>query len=668
MTTFIVSLFLSLAFAQSGSKDWKLVKETDAVMQVPVCRAYTQVSSNLPVAVELSISFPQHFDRAPMMILKVPANSGIQRAVVPLTAREQEDFLIFQAVTDPAGKDMLWYVPVQMEKLTDIIVGNSYLPLKFTKDGKEVNGRLSLNGSSATMNQVAACLKVSDYLPRKFFKELNTAAGSAPLGPDQTVQQLMIYVDHAFAHFQAIAQAEADLKKLRDANKTLLQQEADAIRQLTTAQTNLDRAQAAVDATTLKISNGEERLRLIPGEIAALQAQKPAAQQLYDQKKAAFEPLRQRAAELQADINSASNRVDTAEANIADAESTIASGQRKIRELEREADDLERKIRDLDNQMPALQRRENELQSKLNSYSVEFEKQRILSRDSSYQSLRNERPNVESSIRQKQGDLNHAQGRLRWAEGELRKCKASPNPQCANEENLVNQLSGEVSRLSSEVSSLQSRLSQIDSEMRNIEFRAEREAQWGRDQIVNELNQVSRELGELRSERERASNRLRDIQGFEIPRWQREVRDAQNDLPGYQRDLAAAQREFNNAVAALRNYKISVNYDAVKKEHDDAKAALDAITNGILNRQNEERQLNRDLPTWRNQLVTQQREVARLTPIRDAAKTKLDGIQAQLKTFREQEAAQVKAIETFRLQYDELRKLYQTLATLLLNS
>ncbi len=664
--TFLLSLLLSFSFAQTGSKDWKLIQETDAVLQVPVCRAFTQVSTNLPVAVELSVSFPTQFDRPPMMILKVPAGSGVERAVIPLTSREQEDFLIFQAVSDPSQTDKLWYVPIQMEKLVDIIIGNNFLPVKFTKDGKEASGRISLTGSAATMNQVATCLKSGAILPTRFFRELNTAAGSAPLGPDQSVQQLMKYVDDAFTHFKAIAKAEEDLAKLRKDNKGLLQQEADALKQLTVAQNNLDRSTAAATATRSKINNGEERLRLIPVEIADLQVQKPAAQQIFDQKKAAFEPLRQRVQELQADINAGQRRIDEAKSNISGAERTIRNGESELRDLEREADGHMRTIREIDRDLPSLQRRESDLQTQLNSYSVENEKQRILSRDSSYQNLRNERPRIEQDLRQKRGELQFAQKRARDAETELRRCLAKPNPQCSAEESAARAAQDDVRRIEGELNQLQNRLQNIDAQMRQLEDRAERQAQNGRDEIVNELRQVSSQLGELRARRETASNRLRDIQGFEIPRYQREVRDAQNALPGYRRELADAERDFNVAVAALRNYKVTVNYDSAKKEFDDAKAALDGLNSAITAKQSEERQITRDLPGWRSTLVSQEREVARVTPIRDAAKSKLDGIQTQLQGFREQEKALLEALTVLRPQYDELRKLYQTLASVLL--
>lgn len=663
---FILSLFVSLAFAQSGSKDWKLVRETDAVLQVPVCRAFTQVAANLPIPVELSLSFPTQFDRAPMMILKVPGNSGISRAVVPLTSREQEDFLVFQAVSDPSETDKLWYVPIQMEKLVDIIIGNNFLPVKFTKDGKESSGRISLSGSAATMNQVATCLKSNTILPTKFFRELNTAAGTAVLGEDQSVQQLIKYVDDAFAIFKAIAKTEDDLKKLRDANKGLLQQEADASKKLESAQINLDRAQAAADGSRAKIANGEERLRRIPGEIAEWEAKKPAAEQLFEQKKAAFEPLRVRAQELQSDINSAQRRVDVAEANINRAQSSIRNGEAKLRELEREADVHMRTIREIDNDLPDLQRRESDLQVQLSSYSVENEKQKILSRDSGYQRLRQEKNQTEQELRQKRGELQFAQRRLREAEEDLRRCKAKPNPQCSNEENAVQRGQGEVRRLDGEVDQLQSRLRNIDWQMQRSEEQAERQAQAGRDRLVNELREVSSELAEARAKRESASNRLRDIQGFEIPRYQREVRDAQNDLPILRRQLSQFQSDFNRAVTELREYKASVQYDRIKKEFDEAKRALDDINGEIVDRRTEERQIQRDLPGWRTTLANQEKEVLRLTPIRDAARTKLEGIQAQLAQFRQEEKTFLDSLAVLRPQYDELRKLYQTLATLLL--
>jgi len=797
------AVLLSSTFVQAQTfRDWKVVQETDAVLQVPVCRAYTQVVSNLPIPVELSLSFPTAFDKVPTMILKVPGNSLILKAVVPLSSRESEDFLTFQAVSDPTQQDKLWYVPIQMEKLVDIIIGNNTLPLQFTLANKEESGRISLTGSTAAMRQIATCLRVSEILPRKFFKELNTAAGSANLGPDQSVTQLMLYVDQAFTHFQEMAKTDADLAKLRQSMRPLVTQETDAQNKLNTAQANLDRATATMNATAEKIRNGELRLQQIPAEIQALQAQKPAADQLLAQKKAAFDPLRAERQRLQANIDSAQRDVSFAENAIDSRERLIRDNESKISNLQSEANRLDREVDSLQQELSRLERRKSELEADLASYNVELEKQKILQNNGRYQQLKNEKAGLPQQIRQKRQDLNQAQSRLQRAEAALRTCRGNvtnptcdnekqavrqaenhvqraqdklnrcqggnsrdcrekeravrqaerqvqkaeqdlrrceaggnstnpnincdafktalerekaeltraqaelatcqataPNcdaertelnqaqaqlqsakqvlrqcesnvvvPRCDAEENEVNAARREVNQLQNELNNLESRLNSIDSEISRIETDAQNQAARGHQELADELRRVAGQVADKRSEKERAEDRIREINNSEIPNLRNEISRAQGELPGLRRDLANAQRDLSNAQSEYRRWKASVDYDRIEREYLDAKKAVDDIVNGIASKQSEQTQINRNLPTWRQQLTQQTAEVNRLTPLRDTAKTKLDGIQTQLAPMRAQEKTMTDLLATLKPQYEELRKLYQTLAKLLLGS
>ncbi len=796
--------------AETIFRDWRVTTETDAVMKVSVCRAYTQISTNLPFPVELSLSFPALFDRVPMMVLKLPANSAIARATIPFSSTDNEDLLIFQAVTDPAQKDLLWYVPVQMEKMVDIIIGNNALPLKFTQGGKEVAGRISLTGSTAALDQIARCLKVNEILPTKFFKELNTAAGSAPLGSDQSVAQLMIYVDQAFAHYREMIKTDTVLVKLRENMRALVQQETEALRALSAAQGNLDRATATAAVTREKIRAGEQRLIEIPGEIQTLQQQKPAAEQLLAQKKAIYDPIRQQVMQLERDIDSSESDVNSYSRAIRDRENTINNNNHQISRLQSEANQLDREVDDIDRELGPLERRKSQLEADLASYNVELEKQKILNSNSRYSSLRSERESLARDIRQKRQELNtaenrlaraqeklrlcqshtttptcdaeknevsQAQNQLRSAQENLRSCESAPAPRCDGqknqveaarvrmqqaredlrrcerqpgqgqgqqgdprpnpncnpqkqalaqaeadfqiareqlrqcestsgpncenekrevrqsqnqldrsqdqlrqclshvqvpscdaEKNEVNQVSGEVSRLQSEVNNSESRLSSVNLEINRLEAEAQNQAIRGHDNLANELRRVAGEIADKRTAKERANDRIREINNSEIPRLQQEVSRAQGELPGLRSNLAAAQRELNRANAELQRYKSSVDYDRVGREYLAARRALDIIVNGISDKQNEQAQINRNLPGWRTQLQAQEREVARLTPIRDAAKTKLDGIQGQLEPARRQEKSLMDLMATLKLQYDELRKLYQTLANKLLSA
>lgn len=660
-----VSLIPTFVHAQNF-RDWRVVQETDAVLQVPVCRAYTQVTSNLPIAVELSLSFPTAFDHPPIMILKVPGNSQIQRAVVPFSSREIEDLLIFEAVTDPTQQDKLWYVPVQMEKMVDIIIGNNNLPLQFVLANKEEAGRISLSGSAAAMNQIARCLRVDEILPTRFFKELNTEAGQAPLGPDQSVGQLMKYVDQAFAHYRSIAKTEDDLKKLRATMRTLLSQEAEAQRGFNSAQAALDRATQAAGVTREKIRKGEERLQQIPGEVQTLQQQKTAAEQLMAQKKAAYDPLRQQAAPYERAVDQARSEVNSISREIRERESTISEGNAKIARLQNEARRLDGEIDDLDRQIGPLERKKSELETDLAAYNIEWEKQKILNNDWRYRNLKDERERIRRELPAKRGDLQRERQELNRAEAALRNCLSRPNPQCAAEQAEVDRNRNSVNRLENEVRNLESRLSSVDRDLDRLEWDAQNEAARGRDRIADELRRVAGEVADKRSAKERAQDRAREINSFEIPGLQREVSQAQSQLPGLRRDLGQAQRELATAETDLQRWKTSVDFDRIEREFVDARKSVQQIGAAIAERQEEQAQITRNLPGWRSQLQREEREVTRLTAPRDTAKTKLDGIQAQLAPYRAQEKNLTDALAVLKPQYDELRALYQTLAKTLL--
>lgn len=660
------AVFSTSVYAQSGSKDWHLVQETDPVLQIPVCRAYTNVTSNLPVPVELSLSFPSQFDHAPMMILKLPANSQIERAVVPLTSKEQEDFLVFEAASDPTKKDLLWYVPIQMEKMVDIIIGNSYLPLKFTQNGKEVAGRISLTGSSATMNQVARCLKVDEILPTRFFRELNTAAGTAPLGEDQSVIQLMKYVDAAYVAFHQIQLNDAELLKLRNSMKSLLAQEADTQKALATAQQNLDRANAAYQSTAEKIRRGEERLTQIPGEILTLQNQKAPAEQTLAQKKAVYDPLKAQVDRLNQDVTQARIRADAISAEVRRRETTIRNGNVRIGELEDEAVRLTRRINEINNKLAPLKRQKAELEVELAAYDVNAEKQKILNDDWQYQNLKRDEEQLERQERQTQQEFQRARQRLQNAEERLRECLRKPNPQCSNEQQNVNQAQSEVSNKESELRTIRWRQENLKSDMDRLEMQAQQKAQQGRDNLASRLRTISGDIADYESEKDQAQDRIQSIRTNEIPALESAISRAETELPGLRRELASAQADTQAAEGRLQQYKQSVDFDRIEREYLAAKTALDNIVGGIARLQAEQSQINRDLPVWRSTLANQEREVQRLTGIRDQASAKLDGIRAQLQPMREKEQTLVNAQATLRVQYDEARKLYQTLANKLL--
>ncbi|MGE4130160.1 MAG: hypothetical protein AB7F86_00900 [Bdellovibrionales bacterium] len=666
MTSSILALLLSLSFAQSGSKDWKLVQEEDAVLKVPVCRAFTSVISGSPIAAELSLSFPKEMNHPPMMILKIPAGSGVERAVIPFSSREKEDLLIFQAGASANQQDLLWYVPMQMEKMVDIIIGDRYLPIQFTKDGKAVNGRISLSGSSATMNLVSTCLGRDEILPTKFFRELNRPAGSAPLGDDRSVGQLIQYVDGAYVQYVAALTTEADIAKLRDQMKPLIRQETDAQRALDTAEQNLQRAINTASATEAKIQQGEARLQVIPGEIARLEAARPAAEQDMQSKYAVYEPLKRQAEGYQARIDSAAQRAQAVEQEIDRRESAISSAESRIRELQTESARLSDRIAGIDSSLTPKERRRAELESELATYNVEYEKQKILNDDWSYQQLEREKDQLQNQLRQTRQELQRAEQRLRQAEDRLRQCRNRPNPNCSAEEQEYNQANNEVSNLRSNLSSLQQRITYNESQMRQKEQEAERRALAKRDDLAAELRRVVGEIAGLRAERDQATNRIQTIHTVAIPQLQNDISRAQSELPSLRRDLGIAQNDVRVAREELRQYKASVGYDRIENEYRVARDRFQQIVGGLEDLREEQTNLNRNLPTWRTQLDRQRQDVQRLTPLRDQARAQLVSIQNQLKPLRDQEKALVDGLAAIQQQFDELRRLYQTLTALLL--
>lgn len=663
MLHLLLSFFVSTAFAQNF-KDWKLVKEADAVLQTQVCRISTSVST-MASPIELSLSFPIQFDKPPTMYLKAATGSGVQKAVIPVSKTASETLFPLSVGADG---EILWYAPLNLVSLVNIVAQANSLPVQLLINGQVVSGKISLSGSTAAINAVSTCLKNKDILAQGFQKELNTALGDTVLGQDQTPQQLYSYVEGAFTLYLEKERLSAELIKVRASMKPLLVQEKDTTAALSSAQSKLDKATAAMDATAAKVQRSETRLSQIPSEIQDLQARKPEADRVMAEKWAIYQPLKQQADLIQKEIDTAAASIRQADSAIAQRRRTISEGESSINSYRNEASSLSSRNDRLDREIQSLERQAWEIRNELSRYSVEAERRRILNSDSRYQRDLREVATLRQQERTKSAEQSRAASQLQSARTRLADCRRVEKADCSLQQQDVQRAQTDLERLNNELRQVRGELRRTERDIQSAEQNAQWQAQRGHDEIAGRLQRVESEIQNLESERRQNLARINSIYQDYIPRLEFEIRQARSEIPGWESRRAEAVNNRSQATQRLADFKAANDFVRIENEYVAAKATVDGIVKGIADRQAEEKKHNADLKVLRPQLEKQKTEVAKLTPPRDNLQKKLDGIQAQLAPLRTRDAEIVNLQTQLKPQYDEIRKLYQTLFKKLLQA
>lgn len=638
---------------------WQTVEETDAVLQTPVCRAWTAVSNSAD-AVELSLSYPKDGAILPMIGLKTrlaPALIAIQ-----ISKKETEYFLPLLAAASAEQPNVYWYAPVNFSRLESLIKDQSVLNLILDPRGAAVPVQVSLKGSGNAVEAAHKCLGKTK-IPTDFFKALNAAKDD--LNPDlgdRNAAVMFTNVQNALTAFRAGQAVTAELAKLRKANESTLSKERSAQAVVKKASDAFNAARTKLETATQRVADLTRQLADSQTQLAELQAEKPRAEADLAAKKAVYLPLKQQMAPYEQNVATAAAAVKKTAKAIQDNEELIAYNTRTIPRLEAERSQLLRQIPGLQSRVRSTRSDYDDADREYRSYDVRREAERFLNNDSSYSWAKRDLDNAKRDLSDAQSKVNQAQSKLGSAQGALQSCLSNPATaaNCSSQQSAVSQAQSEVYQAQSSVSSAQSQISSAEWRIRNAEDDAQRKANSEADRLRRIRDSAESDYNSASYALRSAESRAQEIR-VAIPRMRAQITRAEAELPG-QRDLLTQQKADLAARTAERDqFADSIGFPAAEKAFNDATDHLAAVNKGILD-------LTKAIPKITKDLAATQKTIPGLTKTHDqtkaalaAAEAKLAPITEQLKPFRELEKVQVDALAAEAMKFKTAKAVYQIL-------
>lgn len=646
-----------------GSKNWENEDVMDEQLGTQSCRVYTNSSDATDATVQLALSFPKDGLRPPALFVKTTLSAPL--VSVKVASDRSEPLFLLHAAQNEGEANIYWYAPVDFVRLERYIRAKDQLELYFDPQGAARRVKVSLAGSSATLDQNRKCLNKGVAIPKDFFALLNQEKDNlVPDLGDRTPAFLLASVHHAYDAFLAGQRVNVSLAKLRETVAPLLRKEANALKVQQDALQKRDRAQTKLNEARAEVSTIETNLAAARADLASLQTEKPKAEADLAAKRAAYLPLKEQMVPYEKKIAETDKAVKDFEKEIDRNESVISRNERAIRNLEAERSNLSRSIPGLERDAADLRSAYSRADSEYNSYRPDYEKRRIIDSDSSYSWAKRDLENGQRELDSARSDYSRANGRVRDVTNRLWVCKQDPAQNCSSLESEYYSAQQEERQAQSRMSSAESTIRSAQWKMDSIESDAQRKVDQEssrlrgiRDSYLSAMNEKERQLSYARA-------RIAEIRS-EIPSLQRQIEKAKDALPGLRSSLAQAEAARAEAIAARDSFSQSIGFGAAEQAFRAAESHLAAVNKGISDR-------TKEIPSLERALVRAQRNVDPL--VKDltrreadlaSATAKLAPIQAELKGFREQESVVLAELareqEKFQLQRATYQDLYREL-------
>lgn len=676
----LLVFFTSSSWAQTVPEithgDWKSVTIKDPQTQRVTCQTRTQVmqivstnpASITPLNGEFSLTFFKDFKDLPKLTLKLQANPARANVIlVKLNSKESHLMFLINAATDPAGFDLYQSAPLQLSTYLEVIREQSTLTVFLdAKIATPVSAlKISLKGSSASLDEMQSCMGKDELLPIEFLKALNQVVDISQVQlAEQTPKAMINEVETAYSATLSAGVDNLALTQLRKKFSKIIDDEV-------TAKAVLSKAQKNVDDLNLILTQKQQKLTDAKNEAAQIASGRPALLQNIEDLKnieanklATYEPVKKQLEPLDAEVHKQESREE-------DATSDLSRARNDVSQAESELATLQSRSRSAQSEKSNYESRESSLKSDFDRADWDFRffdvrryRQDILSRDSHYRSAISTKQQAQSQLPGAQSDLSSAQSQLSSIQSQLNSCKATTGADCSALESQWNNQARLVEQKTREVQNLQNQINYAN----NVISNQERQADWAAQSKYDELRRTRDNLeGELRNTRAKISDlesELRRISS-DIPRTEDEIRSAQSrvrDAQGYLRD---ARNKLADAEQKREALRAQLDYTRIRGEYLTAKADRQNAEKNLITTDARAKELTTLIPRYEADVKTAQaRYEASLAP-RDSAKAKLDAISTQLVGFRQDETALLAKINASKLLFEQSRARYQALFVVL---
>lgn len=604
----------SLLFAQT-EKDWTMIKRMDAGLGVMTCTAITAVAeSKIPVQAEVIL--PETDEKAPLILVKAKGLNGqVAKAYVRPDGNTAYTMLLLNS--DPqSGEDTFVLSPQRINEAIKIIIERSKLDIYFGEGVNSILARLSLRGSSVTLNRAAACRTSKQLLNQAFFSELRDGADA--VAPQQgDLNSFLASYQELLAQINQRSQIQSELQVYQQTGVKLKNQLASAQQALANAVRNEQSTILEINNLKQKISDLQASLAKAQADLPGLKEKRPAAAQDVKNAEAALAPYQSEVNRLNGEISIAQRDLNNAKNAVANLESNISALDRQIRGLESQTDQLRSEQDTKSRQLADLRSRRNRLQSDYNFFDESRRVEEILREDYFYQ---NERRDLDRNIQKRQqlpSEIEMARSRMLDAQRDLETCKAGAPPvNCSAQQSAYQRAQRDFENKRNELQSIDQKIERNRARIRDYELEATRKARDEKQEILRAINQLDVQISELENRIAEIDRKIRDIQSIDIPRLQRQADSYRNQLATAQSQVTAAGQRVRQAKADLDRYKQSVGYDQLVGNLTGAQSRLNDLDQQISVAQNTIQQVPAQITSAQSSLQSQEQELVRRTQAR----------------------------------------------------
>lgn len=678
MSRFLIVLSLLLSFeavAQQesdappfryGYKDWLLKEESvDPYLGVPSCRAYTtRVSPE--AAVQLSLSFPMDYLRAPVAMISLGSSLVGQKLEIRLISEGTELALPLEHLTNSEGTTY-WYIPMAMDEFIYTINHAETLDIVVLTESKMEDLKISLAGSLRTLQVATKCLGQADLYIGDFFKELNDpSVKPLPVDGEISSRKLQELFQMSYAFFASLRKVKADLESLAEENKDVLAKESLAQQRYTQASEDLLGVQKTLKDQENEAVQLKEFVASSKVELGKIKKQVKRAEDELSRVTEKLTPLQDRMDEFQQKISRERSKIDVLNGHIRYESGIVTHSTESVARLEEELKERATKIQSLKTELAGHQADRSRSEQELNALNVEQEAGQRLERNSRYQE-------AGLQIQQLRGQLAPLKERMRQAQGvqiesqrEFESCRRENLQKevadsCTSEIDQLQKAQSEFSLRQREVRGVNSRIAGLEAEISQLRQSIRQNVLSERDRILSRFNAAKQNVSRVESLIKNYEDRIQHINEFELPHLKEQISTSGSKLRNLKSQESEAQSHLIALQTAMERFRISSGFEQTRRELSMAQEALrnaefrlEDLEGRIV--QSEKRLA--EISSGKSQLKA---SIAERSANLAQAKSELAAVQTGLEGYRTVEAQLKETLELLTRQYNESRGHYRFL-------
>lgn len=561
-------------------KDWSVTQITDSETQVTHCVAETKKVTST-INTELKLVLPGAEDQSTQIILTakgVPAE--ITTAYVRPNSKTLYPMLLLSTDAESETSQFI-LLPHRNAEVIDLIKEQSILDVYFGEGKTAVLARVSLKGSTKVVQKTTECRAskslvnedISDKI-KKDLKKIVPVEGTLQQVLDLDAQLLSLDAQLKAKKIE-LSTTQAGLKEQKSKDSDLKAKIASISKLVVKSQKEVSDIKLKLEGQQNLLAQSQTELPIHQEQIPALVAAKDAAQIVLD-------PIKAQVRRLESELSSLQKQQDSLEGSVHELSSRRSQIINDLNQMNWRLEQLRQERNRIDQQASQtgdlLRRKDFEYRN----YDVELETRRALESSWEYRNLRDELERLRRQKEQLPGQIAQAQAQVSAREVEVETCRAAQPPQdCSAQIARLQEARALLNSKNSEMNGLNNQIENTRARMQRVEQNINMEIRRVKDRLQSEVNQLSNQMRELELAARNIDQEVRDIQQFQIPRAQQDLRNTESSLAQAEDRLVDATARTRRKQSELSQYKKENQYELLSNNLKAAQKALSEVQSAL---------------------------------------------------------------------------------------